>query len=96
VTGLKSSPVTTHEIININSTFKRLLKKADITDRGQHALRHTFATRCIEAGVPAIVLRDWMGHANISVTLDTYADVFSGMNNDAMRRFEAHFRALSK
>ena len=89
----KKGVITTSQV---NSTFKRLLKKADITDRGQHALRHTFATRCIEAGVPAIVLRDWMGHANISVTLDTYADVFSGMNNDAMRRFEAHFRDLSK
>lgn len=89
----KNDVVTTSQV---NNTFKRLLVKADITDRGQHALRHTFATRCIEAGVPAIVLRDWMGHSRISVTLDTYADVFSGMNNDAMRKFEAHYKSINE
>lgn len=88
----KNSVVTTSQV---NCTFKRLLVKADIPNRGQHALRHTFATRCIEAEVPAIVLRNWLGHANISVTLDTYADVFSGMNNGAMRKFEDHFRSLN-
>lgn len=56
--------------------------------RGQHALRHIFATRCIEAGVPAVVLKTWMGHTNIHITLDTYADVFSRMNNDSMKKFE--------
>ena len=33
-----------------------------------HVLRHTFATRCIEAGVPALVLKKWMGHTNIHIT----------------------------
>ena len=80
----KKSVVTTMQVC---CTFKRLLKKAGIEDRGQHALRHTFATRCIEAGVPAVVLRDWLGHTNIHITLDTYADVFTRMNSDAMQKF---------
>ena len=53
-----------------------------------HALRHTFATRCIEAGIPAVVLKKWLGHTNIHVTLDTYADVFSRMNFDSMVKFD--------
>lgn len=42
----------------------------------QHMLRHTFATRCIEAGMPASVLAKIMGHANVSTTLNVYCDVF--------------------
>jgi len=89
----KKDVITTAQV---NCQFKRLLVKAQITDRGQHALRHTFATRCIEAGVPAIVLRDWMGHTNIHVTLDTYADVFSRMNDDAMTKFVDYTGKISR
>lgn len=89
----KRGVVTT---MQVNNTFKRLLVKACISDRGQHALRHTFATRCIEAGVPAIVLRDWLGHTNIHITLDTYADVFSRMNNDAIDKFVDYTALLKK
>ncbi len=42
----------------------------------QHMLRHTFATRCIESGMPANVLSKIMGHANVSTTLNVYCDVF--------------------
>lgn len=87
----KKGVITTSQV---NCSFKRLIKKAGITDRGQHALRHTFATRCIEAGVPAVVLKEWLGHTDIHTTLDTYADVFSRMNNDAMKRFEDYTKSL--
>lgn len=39
-------------------------------------LRHTFATRCIESGMPANVLSKIMGHADIRTTLEIYCDVF--------------------
>ena len=72
----------------VNSFFRRVIDKAGIPVRGQHALRHTFATRCIEAGVSAEVLRKWLGHKNIHMTLDTYADVFSSLHNKSIERFE--------
>lgn len=37
-----------------------------------HVLRHTFATRCIEAGVDVKSLSEILGHANVGVTLNTY------------------------
>lgn len=40
-----------------------------------HVLRHTFATRCFEAGIEAKVVQNYLGHASISMTLDLYTHV---------------------
>ena len=76
----------------VNNFFRRVVAKAGLPMRGQHALRHTFATRCIEAGVSAEVLRKWLGHKNIHITLDTYADVFNSLHNKSIERFETRLK----
>jgi integrase len=38
-------------------------------------LRHGFATRALEAGVPAKVVQEVLGHANVAITLDLYSHV---------------------
>ncbi len=52
--------------------FHRLLAMHNIPQINYHALRHTFATRCIEAGVDIKTLSEFMGHSNVSITLNTY------------------------
>ena len=52
--------------------YHRTLKECNIAPINFHALRHTFATRCIEAGVDIKTLSEILGHSNVSVTLDTY------------------------
>ena len=37
-----------------------------------HALRHTFATRCIEKGFDVKTLSEILGHANVNITLNRY------------------------
>lgn len=74
----------------VNCFFRRICDKYGIPVKGQHALRHTFATRCIESGVQPVVLKKWMGHTDIHVTLDTYADVFDRMNDNAIELFDEY------
>ena len=52
--------------------FHRILKQCNIDSINYHALRHTFATRCIEAGIDIKSLSEMLGHSNVSITLNTY------------------------
>lgn len=52
--------------------YKKILKACAIEPVNYHALRHTFATRCVERGVDVKSLSEILGHANIAITLNTY------------------------
>ena len=52
--------------------YHRILDKSDIESINFHALRHTFATRCVEVGVDIKSLSEILGHANVGITLNTY------------------------
>lgn len=52
--------------------YHKILDDCGITSVNYHALRHTFATRCVEAGVDIKSLSEILGHGNVSVTLNTY------------------------
>ena len=58
--------------------FHRIISECNITRINYHSLRHTFATRCIEAGVDVKSLSEILGHSNVGITLNTY--VHSSMN----------------
>ena len=78
----------------VNSFFYRICEKAGLEGFTQHCLRHTFATRCIEAGVQPVVLKKWMGHTDIHITLDTYADVFDKMDYSAVDKLNSHLERI--
>ena len=48
-----------------------------------HDCRHTFASLMIAAGVNAKALSTFMGHANISITLDRYGHLMPGAEDEA-------------
>lgn len=54
-------------------TFELLLKKLNITHKGFHSTRHTFATRAIECGMDVKSLSEILGHKNATITLNRYA-----------------------
>lgn len=58
--------------------FKSLIRECHICDANYHSLRHTFATRCIEAGFEVKTLSEILGHSNVNITLNRY--VHSSLN----------------
>lgn len=53
-----------------------------------HTLRHTFTTRLCESGINIKVIQSVLGHADISTTLDIYADVTKDLKKAEMQSFE--------
>ena len=52
--------------------FKKFLQEAGIDDINFHALRHTFATRCVELGIDVKTISELLGHSNVNITLNRY------------------------
>ena len=52
--------------------YTKLMEKLGIPKLKYHGLRHSFATRCIEAGCDYKTVSVLLGHSNISTTLDLY------------------------
>ena len=65
----KSTPMEPHQYYVRYQTF---LRKHRLDHQTFHALRHTFATRCVELGFDAKSLSEILGHANVSTTLSIY------------------------
>ena len=58
---------------NVNYDIANICADAGINKFSAHALRATFATRCVESGMPPKTLMSIMGHSDISMTLTLYA-----------------------
>ena len=77
--------ITTNQV---NYVYANVIKNYHIVDDSVfgkvdlHSLRHTYATRCIESGMPAKVLQKVMGHTDINITLNTYCSVFEKYRNE--------------
>ena len=67
-------------------TFELLLKKLDISHKGFHSLRHTFATRALECGMDVKTLSEILGHKNATITLNRYAHSMLEHKQDMMNR----------
>lgn len=66
--------------------FKQILKEAEIDNANFHALRHSFATRCVECGVEVKSLSEILGHANISTTLNRYVHSSFSLKQSQMEK----------
>lgn len=62
-----------------NSTYDtalfKICDKVGIKRFSMHVLRHTFATRCIEAGMMPKTLQKILGHSNIGITMNLYVHI---------------------
>jgi len=70
--------------------FLKIVKSANIPDANFHALRHTFATRCIEAGVDIKSLSEMLGHANVNITLNRYVHSSFEQKREGINKLERY------
>ena len=88
--------ITTNQV---NSSYSKAVEDFEILDHSVygkvdlHSLRHTYATRCIESGMPAKVLQKLLGHTDINITLNTYCSVFEKYRNEHLAVADEYMKA---
>lgn len=65
--------------------FKKICQDASLKNIHFHALRHTFATRCLEKGVTIVTISALLGHHSSKMTLDIYLNSFLSEKRKAIR-----------
>jgi integrase len=79
---------TPMEPTNLIRRFKKLLKLAGLPDVRFHDLRHTHATLLFLRGAHVKVVSERLGHADITITLQTYSHVIPTMQEGAATMIE--------
>lgn len=78
----------------INTVFKRICKKLGFNSKySMHCLRHSFATRCIEAGMSMPVVQKLLGHKDIETTINIYTTIFDRYSNDEFGKLAEYMNA---
>jgi integrase len=72
----------------IYERFLILAKRLGLPRIRLHDLRHTAATLMMQEGIHPKVVSERLGHSAVSMTLDRYSHVSTGMQRDAADRLE--------
>ena len=68
----------THEMqseLYVSRKFREICNSIGIKNPILYRLRHTFATNHFTLGTQPKIVQHWLGHSQISMTLDTYTDI---------------------
>lgn len=76
---------------NVNRALYKILENLGIDHMSSHSLRHTYATRSIEAGVTPVVLQKLMGHTDVAITLNTYTSVFDKYKETELEKVNQYY-----
>jgi integrase len=68
---------------SVSRYFRQAVKKAMLPRIRLHDLRHTHATLALQAGIHPKVVSERLGHATVSITLDTYSHAIPAMQEEA-------------
>lgn len=72
----------------MQNRFKAYLAEGKIEEANFHSLRHTFATRCIEAGFDVKTLSEILGHSSVKITLDKYVHSSMQLKRNNMEKLK--------
>lgn len=86
--SLEGTPLMMRNLLRRH--FKPILKRAKISqDMRLYDLRHSCATLLLTANEPPKVVGERLGHASITLTLDTYSHVLPSMQQAASDKLES-------
>lgn len=75
-----------------NRHLKTALKRANISkDIHYHSLRHIFITNCISNDINLKTVMDWVGHTEVSTTMNIYAEINKNKNIKEYDKINAMF-----
>jgi integrase len=74
---------------NAVRAFHGLLRRAGLPDMRVHDLRHTCSSLLLAQGVHPRFVMDLLGHAQISLTMDTYRTVLPALTQDVADRTQS-------
>lgn len=75
----------------LSKRYTKLLKEAKIDYKKFHSLRHTYATRLFEAGIPIKTVQVLMGHSDIKTTMNIYTHVMPEEKTKAVEKLNSLF-----
>lgn len=73
----------------MQNRFKKVLKLNGIEPANFHAIRHTFATRCIEVGFDVKSLSEILGHATVNITMNRYVHPTLELKKENMKKLSS-------
>ena len=68
---------------DVTRYFRQAVKRSMLLTIRLHDLRHTHATLALRAGIYPKVVSERLGHATVSITLDTYSQAIPAMQEEA-------------
>ncbi len=68
---------------SVTRYFRQAVKRSMLPSIRLHDLRHTHATLALQAGIHPKVVSERLGHATVSITLDTYSHAIPAMQEEA-------------
>ena len=73
----------------MQNRFKMALKLSGVETANFHAIRHTFATRCIELGFDVKSLSEILGHATVNITINRYVHPTLELKKENMKKLSS-------
>ena len=76
---------------NLNRKLKKVAKNVGLSNISSHAMRHTFATRGLEAGVSLKAMQEFLGHSSIQITGDIYTHILKKQQKKEIAKLNEFF-----
>jgi integrase len=68
--------------------FYQIFEKANLPKFRFHDIRHTFASLLLSQGEPVHYVKEQLGHASITTTVDVYGHIIPGSNRNAVNKLD--------